>query len=234
VGAYAARGGKSDESSRQTRPAVAGNPGGFAVVPGTEPSLDAGSRSGGQQPSKTVPQQPSTSQHGFAGPAGGTPPPLAPVAGPTGGTPPAAPGSGGGGRGGRPGGFGGAGGAGGAGGMGGMPNMAKGKPQNSDVKLPGGMSAGMTDFSDGPEHADSLRPNASGVVGGSSGGPKSTSPMEGGGAPPPGGMARSAGAEDTERKTAYVQSEDLFDVPGEDLPPSVIGGRKSPKGGDSS
>jgi hypothetical protein len=118
--------------------------------------------------------------------------------------------------------------------MGGMPNMAKGKPQNSDVKLPGGMSAGMTDFSDGPEHADSLRPDASGVVGGSSGGPKGTSPMEGGGAPPPGGMARSAGGEDTERKTAYVQSEDLFDVPGEDLPPSVIGGRKSPKGGDSS
>jgi hypothetical protein len=39
-------------------------------------------------------------------------------------------------------------------------------------------------------------------------------------------MGRSGGGEDTERKTAYVQSEDLFDVPGDELPPSVIGGRK--------
>jgi hypothetical protein len=113
----------------------------------------------------------------------------------------------------------------GGGGFGGMPRMPKGKQQDGDITLSPGRSTGTTNATDGPA---SFGPNASGVVGGGG-------PADGGMMPPPAGMGRGGGAEDTERKTAYVESEDLFDVPGDELPPSVIGGRKAPRtGGDSS
>jgi hypothetical protein len=107
-------------------------------------------------------------------------------------------------------------GGGGAGGFGGPRGRAKGK-QQEDIELSPGRATAATNVTEGPAPTT---PNASGVVG-------AHNPAEGGGAMPPGGGApRSQGAEDTERKTAYVQSEDLFDVPGDELPPSVIGGRK--------
>jgi hypothetical protein len=52
----------------------------------------------------------------------------------------------------------------------------------------------------------------------------------GSGAMPPGmggmGGGRGQGAEDKERSSAYRIDDDLFEVPGADLPPSVIGGKK--------
>ncbi|MBY8851569.1 hypothetical protein K7G98_25900, partial [Saccharothrix sp. MB29] len=65
-----------------------------------------------------------------------------------------------------------------------------------------------------------------GVAGGPAGAPMGGAPM-GGGAP--GGQ----GGEDKEhRAAAYIKGEDIFDVPGENLPPSVIGGAKVRKKGD--
>lgn len=132
--------------------------------------------------------------------------PLAPAAGPGG---PGVPGGHG---------FGGFGGGtgGGGGGFGGLRGRAPGKQRDGDIELRPGASTGVTDFTSSPAQTG---PNTSGVVG-------AHTAAEGGAGMPPGGMARSGGGEDTERKTAYVQSEDLFDVPGDELPPSVIGGRK--------
>lgn len=105
------------------------------------------------------------------------------------------------------------------GGFGSLRGRAAGRQRDDrddTVELRPGMTTGATDFTHG---TDSVGPNASGVVGAHQG-----THAENTGMPPPG--MRSGGAEDTERKTAYVQSEDIFDVPGDDLPPSVIGGRK--------
>lgn len=117
---------------------------------------------------------------------------------------------------GGPGGFGGGGFGGSGGGFGGLRGRAPGKQRDGDVELRPGASTGVSDFAHSPAQAG---PNASGVVG-------AHTATEGGGGMPPAGMGRSGGAEDTERRTAYVQSEDIFDVPGDELPPSVIGGRK--------
>jgi hypothetical protein len=44
------------------------------------------------------------------------------------------------------------------------------------------------------------------------------------------GAAGGRGGEDKERKSAsYIMGGDLFEVPGENLPPSVIGGAKPKK-----
>lgn len=103
-----------------------------------------------------------------------------------------------------------------------MRGRARGRQGEGDITLSPGRQVGATDF-DGPAPTS---PNSSGVVGASSAG---TQP--GGGMMPP-GVGRTSGEEDTERRTAYVQSEDIFDVPGGELPPSVIGGRKVPRAGD--
>ncbi|MFD1149186.1 hypothetical protein ACFQ3T_18800, partial [Saccharothrix hoggarensis] len=53
------------------------------------------------------------------------------------------------------------------------------------------------------------------------------------GAPMGGAPAGGQGAEDKEhRAAAYLRGEDIFEVPGENLPPSVIGGAKPRKKGD--
>ncbi|MFC5060098.1 PPE domain-containing protein [Saccharothrix xinjiangensis] len=58
------------------------------------------------------------------------------------------------------------------------------------------------------------------------------SPMAGG-APMGGAPAGGQGGEDKEhRAAAYIRGEDIFEVPGENLPPSVIGGVKPRKKGD--
>jgi hypothetical protein len=210
VGAYARRGGgrPSDESSIQATPGVPGGTDAFPVTPGAEPTLGAPPPSTGQPPPRAMPPRPGGPPQGF---------------GTAGGKSAAA----------RAGGFGGSGGAmPGTPGMPGMPGMAKGRPQDGDITLAPGKSAGTTDFADGPASAGSSGTTVPGA------GSKSTTDAAGmpmGGAPPGGGMARSPDAEDTEHKTAYVQSEDIFAPPGDDLPPPVIGGRKTPKkAGDSS
>ncbi|MET8762361.1 PPE domain-containing protein [Lentzea sp. NPDC004782] len=114
--------------------------------------------------------------------------------------------------GGGAGGFGG--GAGGAGGAGG--SMQPGGSAGVQGR-PGGMPTGMT----GPGGA-----TAAGAGAGAG------APM-GGGAPHGGGK----GEDDKEHRSAsYIMGGDLFEVPGENLPPSVIGGAKvkKPKGSDGS
>ena len=100
----------------------------------------------------------------------------------------------------------------GTGGLGGVRGRGGGR-QDGDTELRPGRSTGATELPDGP---GSFGPNASGVVGA----------HRDAGMPMVPGMPLSPGEEDTERRTAYVQREDLFEVPGDELPPSVIGGRK--------
>ncbi|NUS65333.1 MAG: hypothetical protein HOQ46_16975, partial [Saccharothrix sp.] len=42
------------------------------------------------------------------------------------------------------------------------------------------------------------------------------------------------GEDKEHRAAAYIRGEDIFEVPGENLPPSVIGGAKPKKKGDQS
>ncbi|MEV8440971.1 PPE domain-containing protein [Actinosynnema sp. NPDC051121] len=66
------------------------------------------------------------------------------------------------------------------------------------------------------------------------GGASAASPMAGG-APMGGAGAGGQQGEDKEhRAAAYIRGEDIFEVPGENLPPSVIGGAKPKKKGDQS
>lgn len=66
------------------------------------------------------------------------------------------------------------------------------------------------------------------------GGAAAASPMAGG-APMGGAPAGGQQGEDKEhRAAAYIRGEDIFEVPGENLPPSVIGGAKPRKKGDQS
>ncbi len=65
------------------------------------------------------------------------------------------------------------------------------------------------------------------------GGAAAATPMAGGA--PMGGAAGGQQGEDKEhRAAAYIRGEDIFEVPGENLPPSVIGGAKPKKKGDQS
>ncbi|MFD5828010.1 PPE domain-containing protein [Lentzea sp. NPDC060358] len=100
--------------------------------------------------------------------------------------------------------FGGGAGGGGAGGAGG--SMAPGGSAGVQGQMRGGMPMGMTG------------PGAAGAAGAGMGG----APM--GGAPGAGGK----GDDDKEHRSAsYVMGGDLFEVPGENLPPSVIGAAKA-------
>jgi hypothetical protein len=62
---------------------------------------------------------------------------------------------------------------------------------------------------------------------GQPGGPGSAGSGQGGTGGGSGG--RGKGADDTEHKSKYANGEDLFEVPGANLPPSVIGGAKPKK-----
>lgn len=262
-GTYAPHGGGHlpDESGKQARPGAPVQPIGFPVAPGAKPSLGTTSKSGGRQPAKMTPQEPGAPKQGFrptgtkplspaagfggaggVGGAGGTgggqraadmggnsaspvrstPPPATGTGGDGGGRP-VSPGGGGGGR---------PGGGGGSGGFGGMSGLAKSLPHDGDITLRPGGATGLMPSGDKPGSTSAFAPNTTGVVGAPAGKADGT-PM--GGAPPMGGGAKSPGAEDTEHKSAYVQSEDIFDMPGGDLPPPVIGGGKSnQKGGKPS
>ncbi|NUT94628.1 MAG: hypothetical protein HOY78_21675, partial [Saccharothrix sp.] len=64
------------------------------------------------------------------------------------------------------------------------------------------------------------------------GGPGGAAGAPMGGAPMGGAPGGGQGDEDKEhRSAAYLRGEDIFDVPGENLPPSVIGGAKPKKKG---
>ncbi|MFJ6671978.1 PPE domain-containing protein [Actinosynnema sp. NPDC091369] len=147
-----------------------------------------------------------------------------------------------------PGGGGAGGGAGGGGGGGGVPGAripGGGMP-------PGGFGGGAGGF--GPTGSGgaggaggSLAAGGStGAIGGQGprgpmpvggfgpGGAAAASPMAGG-APMGGAPAGGQQGEDKEhRAAAYIRGEDIFEVPGEHLPPSVIGGAKPKKKGDQS
>ncbi|MBW4716355.1 PPE domain-containing protein [Saccharothrix obliqua] len=189
-------------------------------VPGYQPP------GGKQNPPPYKPAPPNTvipKAPGGFGPNGAKIPPYVPAGSP--GTPPVpgapgAPGTpprfGGGGAGGFGGGGAGGFGGGGAGGFG------------------GGGAGGF-----GPTGGQLAAGGASGVAGPGGGGPRGPMPgygpaMPGAGAPgapmggaPMGGGHGGQGQEDKEhRSAAYIRGEDIFEVPGENLPPSVIGGAK--------
>ncbi|MFD0202016.1 MULTISPECIES: PPE domain-containing protein [Saccharothrix] len=172
-------------------------------------------------------------QGGGTLPPGVKPPNYVPAGSP--GTPPVqgVPGGGGGGGGaGRipgmpPGGFGGGGAGGFGGGAGGFGPTGSGGAGGGGA---GAMAAGGSTGAIGGQPARGPMP----VGGFGPGGAAAGAPMAGG-APMGGAPAGGQQGEDKEhRAAAYIRGEDIFEVPGENLPPSVIGGAKSKKKGDQS
>ncbi|MER5267362.1 PPE domain-containing protein [Actinosynnema sp. NPDC002837] len=177
------------------------------------------------------PANPNTAprQGGGTLPPGVKPPTYVPAGSP--GTPPlpGMPGGGGGGGGGGvpgarmpgggmpPGGFGGGGGAGGFG-----PTGSGGAGGGGSLAAGGSTGAIGNAGPRGPMPVGGFGP----------GGAAAGTPMAGG-APMGGAGAGGQGGEDKEhRAAAYIRGEDIFEVPGENLPPSVIGGAKPKKKGD--
>jgi hypothetical protein len=81
-----------------------------------------------------------------------------------------------------------------------------------------GGAAGVTSQGRGPVPAGGVGPGAAAAAGSAAGGG------------PAGGPASGKGEEDKEHRSAsYLMGGDLFEVPGENLPPSVIGGAKTKK-----
>jgi hypothetical protein len=176
-------------------------------------------------------------QGGGTLPPGVKPPNYIPAGTP--GTPPL-PGGGPGGGGGRlpmggmpPGGFGGAPGFGGASGSGGSPGfgpVGSGGAGGAAGSLAAGGSTGAIGGPGGPGG-----PGARGAmpVGGFGPGGAGAAGMPMAGGAPAGAPAGGQQGEDKEhRAAAYLRGEDVFEVPGEHLPPSVIGGAKPRKKGD--
>ncbi|ONI83610.1 hypothetical protein ALI22I_34635 [Saccharothrix sp. ALI-22-I] len=173
-------------------------------------------------------------QGGGTLPPGVRPPNYIPAGSP--GTPPVTGTPGGGGAGG--GGGGGAGGGAGAGRMpgGGMPPGGFGGGGGAGGFGPtgsggggGSMSAGGSTGVVGPGARGPMQAGGFGPGGaGAAGAPMGGAPM--GGGAPAGGQQ---GEDKEHRAAAYIRGEDIFDVPGENLPPSVIGGAKPRKKGDS-
>lgn len=121
------------------------------------------------------------------------------------------------------GGFGGGGGGGGGGGAGrgGFPaGQFTTGGQSGGAPMQAGGAAGVTSQGRGPVPAGGVGPGAAAAAGagqGAAGGPM-------------GGPASGKGEEDKEHRAAsYLMAGDLFEVPGENLPPSVIGGAKPKK-----
>lgn len=116
------------------------------------------------------------------------------------------------------------------------PNLPGGGPGGGPGGVPGGPpasgTAGAPRALPGAGAAAGAVPSATRLPGelppgaryGAPGGQAGQSGMS----PGMGGMGggRGQGAEDKERNTAYRIDDDLFEVPGTDLPPSVIGGKK--------
>ncbi|AXB43209.1 WXG100 family type VII secretion target [Amycolatopsis albispora] len=140
-------------------------------------------------------------------------------------TPPSGPGglSFGGGGGGGAGGFGpGSGGGGGAGGFGPGSGGPGGGGAGAAGYGPQGPGASTGSGPGGRMPAEGFGPR--GAAGGPGGPAGMGAPMGGMGAA---GAGRGQGDEDKERRSAaYIQGEEIFHVPGEDLPPPVIGARK--------
>lgn len=128
-------------------------------------------------------------------------------------------------RGGGGGGFGGGGGGGfggGAGGGFGGAASGSGGTAGSGGQLAAGGSSGAMQQGRGAMPAGGFGPGAAGAAG-AGGAPMGGAPM---------GGAGGRGEEDKERRSAaYILGGDIFDMPGEDLPPSVIGGAKPKKKG---
>ncbi|PSL58566.1 PPE-repeat protein [Saccharothrix carnea] len=173
-------------------------------------------------------------QGGGTLPPGVKPPNYIPAGSP--GTPPVqgTPGGGGGGGGaGRipgmpPGGFGGGGAGGFGGGAGGFGPTGSGGAGGGGA---GSMAAGGSTGALGGQPARGPMP----VGGFGPGGAAAAGAPMAGGAPMGGAPAGGQQGEDKEhRAAAYIRGEDIFEVPGENLPPSVIGGAKPKKKGDQS
>ncbi|WP_158849864.1 PPE domain-containing protein [Saccharothrix deserti] len=210
--------GYTPSGGNYTPPGGGYNPPGGGQVPAYQPANP-----------NTVPRQ-----GGGTLPPGVKPPNYIPAGSP--GTPPVTgtPGGGGGGAGaGRmpgggmpPGGFGGGGGGfGGGGGAGGFGPTGSGGAGGGGGSMAAGGSTGAVggQGARGPMPAGGFGPGGAGAA----------SPMAGGA--PMGGGAPAGGqqGEDKEhRAAAYIRGEDIFEVPGENLPPSVIGGAKPRKKGD--
>ncbi|GAA0264617.1 hypothetical protein GCM10010492_77000 [Saccharothrix mutabilis subsp. mutabilis] len=183
-----------------------------------------GSSGGKQQPPPYRPAPPGT----VVPQAPGKYPPYVPAGTP--GTPPVGsgpggPGSGPGARpgmpGGFPGGFPGGGGGGGFGGGGGGGFGPTGSGGGGGQLAAGGSTGVVGQRGPMPGGFGPMAPGA---------GAASGMPM--GGAPMGGAPAGGQGDEDKEhRSAAYLRGEDIFEVPGENLPPSVIGGAKPKKKG---
>ncbi|HEX6343710.1 PPE domain-containing protein [Umezawaea sp.] len=212
-GGFSGNGGKGSAPSRNPAPGTAGNPAGYLGAPGARPPGVPIEGIGGAG----SPGRPGfggaggfgggAGAGGFGGGAG--------AGGFGGGAGAGGFGGGAGVGGGAGGGFGGGGGAGGGfGGVGGS-GAAGGGGQ-----MAAGGSTGVVQPGRGPV------PTGAYPVGGVGGAGMTGTPM--GGAP----MGAGAGGrqEDKEHKAAsYIMGGDLFDVPGENLPPSVIGGVKPKK-----
>ncbi|RKT57373.1 PPE domain-containing protein [Saccharothrix australiensis] len=225
-------------------------PGPGYVPPGYVPP-GGGGGTGKQQPPPYKPAPPNTviPKPPSFGPGGGkVPPPYIPAGSP--GMPPLPGGGGGGGQ------FGGGGGAGGGGG-GGVPRIPGAGPIPAGAFGGGGGGGfGGAGFGGGagggggagfgPTGGQLGAGGSTGALGAGPRGPvpggfspgvpggaaAAGAPM--GGAPMGGAGAGGQGDQDKEhRSAAYIRGEDIFDVPGENLPPSVIGGAKpKKKGGD--
>ncbi len=190
-------------------------PGSGYVPPGYTPPSGGGK----QQPPPYKPAPPGTPIPKPQSGLGPKIPPYVPAGTP--GTPPVpgAPGAGRfGGGGGGAGGFGGGGfGGGGGGGFG---------PTGAGGGAGGQLAAGGASGVAGPGARGPMPGfGPAGPGAGGAGSPMGGAPMGGGGA------GQGQGDEDKEHRSAgYLRGEDIFDVPGENLPPSVIGGAKPKKG----
>ncbi|MBN6039135.1 PPE domain-containing protein [Amycolatopsis sp. 195334CR] len=204
----------SEDTIRQPRPTPPklpdfNGPGGSNYTPGN-PYGGPGGSNNPNSPNYPGPNRP------------GTPPVMPPRLPPSGIPPiPGVSGFGGGGGGGGAGGFGpGGGGAGGAGGFG--PGGAGGGGAGAGGYGPQGPGASTGAGPGGRMPGAGFGPAG---VGGGPGGAPMGGAMGGMGAGAAG--AGRGGEEDKERRSAaYIQGEEIFHVPGEDLPPPVIGARK--------
>jgi hypothetical protein len=224
-GGFSGSGSRGSAPSRSTAPGSAGNPAGYLGAPGARPPgvpIDGPGGTGST----------GRGAGGYGGGAGGY---GGAGAGGFGGA--GTGGAGGFGGGSAGGGFGGAGGFSGGGGAGGFGGGA------------GGVGGGIGGGAGGVGAGGGVGGSGAGqsAAGGSTGvvqpgrGPMPTGAYPVGAAGAPGAMGAMGGApmgagaggrseEDKERKSAsYIMGGDLFDVPGENLPPSVIGGVKPKK-----
>ncbi|MET0132400.1 MAG: hypothetical protein ABW215_02290 [Kibdelosporangium sp.] len=126
----------------------------------------------------------------------------------------------------------------GGGGGGGMPGIPGGGGGSAGGAAFGGGAAGAGRFAGSPSSMAGVGPVAGPVTpeerafgprGGAPTGPAGAAGMGGGAMGGMGAAGGGRGGEDAERKMKYVDGEQIVEVPGADLPPSVIGGAKPKK-----